>query len=116
MDTHGDAPADPIDYRFSLANERTFLAWIRTALGLLAGGVAVQALAEQFSTPEFRRALAASCTALAVVLATVARSRWLRVEATMRCGDQLPDSVLVPMLAFGVSVIALAAGVAVVVS
>jgi putative membrane protein len=27
------------DYRFTLANERTFLAWIRTALALLAGGV-----------------------------------------------------------------------------
>jgi len=34
------------DYRFSLANERTFLAWIRTALALLAGGV----LLDQFST------------------------------------------------------------------
>ena len=31
----GEAP----DYRFSLANERTFLAWIRTALGFLAAGV-----------------------------------------------------------------------------
>ncbi len=30
----GEAP----DYRFSLANERTFLAWIRTALGFLAAG------------------------------------------------------------------------------
>ena len=33
----GEAP----DYRFSLANERTFLAWIRTALGFLAAGVAL---------------------------------------------------------------------------
>lgn len=31
----GEAP----DYRFSLANERTFLAWIRTALGFLAAGL-----------------------------------------------------------------------------
>ena len=36
------------DYRFSLANERTFLAWIRTALGLLAGGVAVRQLVQPF--------------------------------------------------------------------
>ena len=34
------------DYRFSLANERTFLAWIRTALAVLAGGV----ILDQFST------------------------------------------------------------------
>ena len=33
----GEAP----DYRFSLANERTFLAWIRTSLALIAGGLAV---------------------------------------------------------------------------
>ena len=37
----GEAP----DYRFSLANERTFLAWIRTALGFLAAGVGLDQLA-----------------------------------------------------------------------
>ncbi|WP_283215114.1 DUF202 domain-containing protein [Pseudofrankia sp. DC12] len=39
---------DP-DYRFSLANERTFLAWIRTALALLAGGIAVVQIVPSFS-------------------------------------------------------------------
>ena len=29
------------DYRFSLANERTFLAWLRTGLALVGGGFAV---------------------------------------------------------------------------
>ena len=38
---HGTEP----DPRFTLANERTFLAWIRTALALIAGGVALEALA-----------------------------------------------------------------------
>ena len=37
---HGEDP----DPRFSFANERTFLAWIRTGLGFLAAGVAVAAL------------------------------------------------------------------------
>ena len=41
----GEAP----DYRFSLANERTFLAWIRTALGFLAAGVGLDQLAPQFA-------------------------------------------------------------------
>ena len=40
--SEGDDP----DYRFTLANERTFLAWIRTALAILAGGV----LLHQFAT------------------------------------------------------------------
>ena len=43
----GEAP----DYRFSLANERTFLAWIRTALGFLAAGVGLDQLAPDFATP-----------------------------------------------------------------
>ncbi len=33
------------DPRFTLANERTFLAWVRTALALLAGGIAIEAFA-----------------------------------------------------------------------
>jgi uncharacterized membrane protein YidH (DUF202 family) len=36
------------DYRFTLANERTFLAWVRTAPGPLAGGVAVDQLIGPF--------------------------------------------------------------------
>ena len=35
-----DVGTDP-DPRFTLANERTFLAWNRTALALIAGGLAV---------------------------------------------------------------------------
>ncbi|MFE3229423.1 YidH family protein [Nocardia sp. NPDC059228] len=112
----GGEVAGPIDYRFSLANERTFLAWIRTALGLLAGGVAVQTLAEQFSTSGFRRAVAAACAGLAVAIAACAHRQWKRVEAAMTRGEHLPGSVLVPVLAVGVSVVTLAAGVAVLAS
>lgn len=50
----GEAP----DYRFSLANERTFLAWIRTALGFLAAGVGLDQLAPDFATPVIRQLLA----------------------------------------------------------
>ena len=35
------AGGDEPDPRFTLANERTFLAWVRTALALLAGMVAL---------------------------------------------------------------------------
>ncbi|MGQ7184702.1 YidH family protein, partial [Escherichia sp. HC-CC] len=52
----GEAP----DYRFSLANERTFLAWIRTALGFLAAGVGLDQLAPDFATPVIRELLANS--------------------------------------------------------
>lgn len=39
-----DSGKDP-DYRFSLANERTFPAWIRTALAILAGALLLHQLA-----------------------------------------------------------------------
>ena len=44
-----EEPSDP-DYRFTLANERTFLAWVRTALGLLAGAVAIGQLRDPFGS------------------------------------------------------------------
>ena len=37
--TAARTPIEP-DYRFTLANERTFLAWQRTSLGLMAAAVA----------------------------------------------------------------------------
>jgi putative membrane protein len=82
------------DYRFSLANERTFLAWIRTALALLAGAVAVI----QFLPPS---ALVGTRTALAAMLATggsllpiAAYRRWSRIQHAMRLGHDLPFTPL----------------------
>lgn len=60
------------DPRFSLANERTFLAWLRTALALLAGGVAVRALDLPFEETH-ERAVGGLLVVLAVV--TVAAPR-----------------------------------------
>ena len=59
----GEAP----DYRFSLANERTFLAWIRTALGFLAAGVGLDQLAPDFATPVIRELLAGNDSNLLIV-------------------------------------------------
>lgn len=53
----GEAP----DYRFSLANERTFLAWIRTALGFLAAGVGLDQLAPDLATPLVREIMRYCC-------------------------------------------------------
>ena len=80
----GEAP----DYRFSLANERTFLAWIRTALGFLAAGVGLDQLAPDFATPVIREALA--LLLFAGGLAIYGYLRWLRNEKAMRLKEDLP--------------------------
>ena len=72
------------DYRFSLANERTFLAWIRTALALLAGGL----LLEQFVTRLGPRiavvGVAVSLALMAATLCAMAYLRWRANEIAMR--------------------------------
>jgi putative membrane protein len=104
------------DYRFTLANERTFLAWTRTALGLLAGAVAVHTLVAPFGVTGARTAIALGCVVLAVVLAVGAYFHWRSVQRAMRRDRPLPGSAMVPVLAGGIGVIALLAGVAVLLS
>jgi putative membrane protein len=85
--TEGSTP----DYRFSLANERTFLAWIRTALALVAGGIAV----DQFLTGlsrGVRTAIALALLAGGALCAVRAVNHWVRCERAMRRGEDLPAS------------------------
>ena len=101
----GGAEPDP---RFTLANERTFLAWIRTALGLLAGGIALEAFAGDLIPQAVRVSLAAGLIAMSMLVAISANVRWLRVERAMRRRAPLPISIMAPLLSLGA---ALAAGV-----
>ena len=84
----GEAP----DYRFSLANERTFLAWIRTALGFLAAGVGLDQLAPDFATPVIRELLALLLCLFAGGLAIYGYLRGLRQEKAMRLKEDFPDT------------------------
>lgn len=95
------------DYRFTLANERTFLAWIRTALGLLAAGVAVRQVVPPFAVPGATVLLAVGCVALAGLLAASSYPRWRRVQLAMRAGRPLPRSRMIVALAAGVLALAL---------
>ncbi len=101
------------DYRFTLANERTFLAWIRTALGLVAGGVVVHQLVEPLHVAGARTAIAFGCVALAIAVAAGAYFHWRSVQRAMRRREPLPGSRLVPLLAVGTTVIAVFAAVSV---
>ncbi|MDJ1134399.1 YidH family protein [Streptomyces iconiensis] len=101
------------DYRFSLANERTFLAWIRTALALVAGGIAV----DQFLTHlrwGVRTTIAIALLAGAAACALRAVNHWVRCERAMRRGEDLPSSRFPVLLALGTTVAAVLVIVAVV--
>lgn len=82
------------DYRFTLANERTFLAWIRTALALIAGGVAVVQFVPAFGIPGVRHILSIVLTAGGGLLAALAVRRWRRVQTAMRQDGPLPPTRL----------------------
>jgi putative membrane protein len=103
------------DARFTLANERTFLAWVRTSLALLAGAVAVHAPAAGL---EPWVSTTASLALLAVAGVAIGQSwrRWHRVELAIRTGRPLPGfagpAVVAAML--GLLVVAVGVGVVVV--
>jgi putative membrane protein len=99
------------DYRFSFANERTFLAWIRTALALVAGGVAVTEVLPSFDVPGGRRLLGLPLIALGAVIAVTSLQRWERGERAMRLGEPLVHSGLLRVVATGVAVAAVVAAV-----
>jgi putative membrane protein len=99
------------DYRFTLANERTFLAWQRTALGLLAGAVAVVQFAPELAVPGARRTLGVLLAALATVTAGVGIRRWVQVDRAMRVGGPLPRHPTPAYLGIGLVVVGLVVGV-----
>ncbi len=104
---HGHEP----DPRFSLANERTFLAWIRTALALVAGAAAVDAL--PLPLPGTVQHLLAGALALAGLLTAGAAWRgWARTERAMREGSSLPSNPAMLVVLVAVAVAAVVLGVA----
>lgn len=92
----GDEP----DPRFTLANERTFLAWIRTALAFIAGAVAIEGFNLDLDEAT-RSTLVVLLICIGVAVALGAGVRWLRVERAMRQGRPLPFPVLIPFLVIG---------------
>ena len=96
---------DP-DYRFTLANERTFLAWLRTALALAAGGLAAIHLLPDALGSEV---LGLALLALGFFTAATSFRRWYRTEVAMRLGEPLPPSRLPQFVAYAIALFAVAA-------
>ncbi|WP_037859523.1 YidH family protein [Streptomyces sp. NRRL S-340] len=95
------------DYRFSLANERTFLAWLRTALALIGGGFAVDQFLPHLGWA-WRVGLALALLAAGVLCSLRAVNHWVRCERAMRRGEDLPASRFPALLGIVVAVVAVA--------
>lgn len=97
------------DYRFTLANERTFLAWTRTALALLAAGVAVVQLVPHFSVAGARTTVGVVLGLLSVLVSVGGVLRWRAVQLAMRRAQPLPSTRITWLLAGGLTVLAVLA-------
>lgn len=93
------------DPRFSLANERTALAWMRTALALVGGGVAIVSLAGLSTLPSWAALLGAAACLGGAALAVRAVTAWARVEVALRLHQPLPAPRALVALAGGVVVL-----------
>ncbi|MCW2704813.1 MAG: yidH [Blastococcus sp.] len=104
------APAHP-DYRFTLANERTLLAWLRTALALVAGGVAVATYAPDLGVPGGSGAVALGLVLIGLATAVAGYRRWRANEDAIRNDRPLPQGGLLALLATAVAAVVVVVGV-----
>lgn len=103
LDAVGQAP----DYRFSLANERTFLAWVRTALAMMAAGVAVVQFVPGLDT--VRHVLGIMLIMVGGLLSALSYHHWERNERAIREGRSLPRSPIPRLVAAVLTVAAVVA-------
>src|SRR6202035_4712235 len=93
----GGAEPDP---RLTFANERTFLAWSRTALALAVAGLGIVQLLPPFpGVPAGRHLLGVPLIALGAVLAVAAYIEWVRNQRALRRGDPMPVLIIPWLLA-----------------
>jgi putative membrane protein len=75
------------DARFTFANERTFLAWNRTALALLVAGLAIAQPQPPFPGVRFgRHLLAVPLICLGAVVSVAGYLKWRRDQRALRLG------------------------------
>lgn len=99
------------DPRFSYANERTFLAWNRTALALISVGLVVSNLLPPFDLPVGRRVIALPLIVLGGLSSIWSIRQWADNERAMRTDTPLPASRLPAVLALVIGLVAVVAAV-----
>ena len=113
----GESEGTEPDPRFTFANERTFLAWSRTALALVVAGLAVVQLLPPFpGVPWGRHVLGVPLIVFGAIVAVVAYGEWVKSQRAIRLGRPLPRSVMPRLLAGVITVIAAIAATVVLIS
>ncbi|MDA0639371.1 MULTISPECIES: YidH family protein [Nonomuraea] len=97
------------DPRFTLANERTFLTWLSTALALSAAGVAMAAVPSTDFVPWLRTTLAVILVTLSALAAGMAYPRWRNIQRALRAQAPLPPPALASVFGYGVATVAVLA-------
>ena len=96
--TDGQQQSSEVDYRFLLANERTFLAWMRTALALIAGGVALDQFVVVAGARDFVTVLGIFAITLGALVAVMGMVQWRRADRAMRSGGRMNSSTTIMVL------------------
>jgi putative membrane protein len=97
------------DPRFSYANERTFLAWNRTALALISVGLAVTNLLPPFQLPFGRRIIGLPLIGLGAFVALASLREWAGNQRAMREGRPLPVARLPLLVSAVIGIVAVVA-------
>lgn len=104
-----DVPDGHIDPRFVFANERTFLAWIRTALALITAGLAVTQFFRPLTIPGASIAIGIALIGAGALLSFASYREWYKDETMMRRGETIPVARFPRYLAITIGLVAVAA-------
>jgi putative membrane protein len=109
----GSPPAETEpDARYTFANERTFLAWTRTALAFIVAGLGIVQLLPPFpGVPWGRHLLGVPLIVLGAVIAVVGYFQWTANQRALRRGQPLRRSPVPPILAVAITFLAIVTGV-----
>ncbi|HVL91697.1 MAG TPA: DUF202 domain-containing protein [Actinomycetota bacterium] len=91
------------DARFSFANERTFLAWNRTALALIVAGLAIVQVLPEFDLPGGSRIIGIPMIVLGGTISFSSYGRWRANEQALRTRSPLPPSRLPWIVVAGIT-------------
>jgi putative membrane protein len=116
MSESQDGGTEP-DPRFTFANERTFLAWSRTALALVVAGLGVVQLLPPFpGVPWGRHLIGVPLIVLGAFVASAGYGEWVLNQRALRHGTPPPRSVLPIVLTVTITGVALLSAVVLLVS